>query len=84
MSVYQHLDAVAEDFRDVRNLLSDPNAGSRLDGIDQAIARTAELLGNRPAKTELEKDHLATLYRMMLAMQRVLASLREHHANART
>jgi hypothetical protein len=78
--MYQYLEAVAADFAQVRTLLADTQAGARLDAIDLALVRTADLLGDRPAATETEKAELATLYRALLAAQRILASLREHHA----
>jgi len=78
--MYDYLEAVATDFAQVRTLLADAQAGARLDAIDQALGRTADLLGDRPAATETEKAELATLYRALLAAQRILASLREHHA----
>jgi hypothetical protein len=78
--MYEALEAVSADFTQIRTLLADPAGGPRLDAIDRAIARTAEALGNRPAATETEKAELATLYRAMLAAQRIVASLREHHA----
>ena len=86
--MYEKLNAIEADFAQLKNLLPDPAAESRVEAMRVALEQTAEAIAARSAVTAVERATLATLYRGMLAASRIVRQIRTHQtgegANAAT
>lgn len=78
--MYEPLEACAGDFGRLQTIVTDPEAGARLTAIREALDATAQNIGSTTGTTESERDHLAKLYRGMLAASRIVAHLQSKQA----
>lgn len=78
--MYEPLDACAGDFARLQALVTEPAASGRLTAIREALDATAQNISATMGETEIERDHLAKLYRGMLAASRIVAHLQNKQA----
>lgn len=80
--MYEPLEACATDFNEFQKLLADPTSAERVNAIRAALERTAENISKETGGNEMERNHLAQLYRGMLAASRIVAHLQEKRSAA--
>lgn len=78
--MYEPLDACAGDFARLPTLIAEPAPGARLTAIREALEATAQNISATTGETEIERDHLAKLYRGMLAASRIVSHLQNKQA----
>jgi len=82
--MYEPIEACATDFNEFQKLLADPAQASteRIEAIRVALVETAENISREAASNEIERNHLAQLYRGMLAASRIVSHLQEKRGAA--
>lgn len=82
--MYEPIEACATDFNEFQRILADPSQESaeRIEAIRLALAATATNVGKETGSNEMERNHLAQLYRGMLAASRIVALLQEKRGAA--
>jgi hypothetical protein len=82
--MYEPIEACATDFNEFQRILADPGQASseRIEAIRVALVATAENISKEVGSDEIERNHLAQLYRGMLAASRIVGHLQEKRGAA--